>query len=58
MFDRHAFGDLAFAVLLALPLISLTSAHPATTSISSAPAALSTATTDRAPGKGRISLLG
>jgi hypothetical protein len=53
MFDRHAFGDLALAVLLALPIASL--AH--------SPAAVAKPThvsagADRNVSNGRISLLG
>jgi len=54
MFDRHAFGDLALAVLLALPLAALSHPHQV-----SGKSAMFTATGDeRAPGYGRIGLLG
>ena len=56
MFDRHWLGDLAIAVLLALPLAALArpqpvAHHPA------AKSAISVAAADRSPG-GRIGLLG
>jgi len=58
MADRHWLGDIALAVLLALPLVAI--AHPAPTvpAHMTTPAAAKVATADRLPGNGRISLLG
>jgi hypothetical protein len=53
MVDRHAFGDLALAVLLALPIASL--AHSPTAA--GKPTHV-TANADRDVGNGRIGLLG
>ena len=54
MIDRHAFGDLALAVLLALPLAALVQPNSTPTKGSS----FAAADTHRAPGSGRIGLLG
>jgi hypothetical protein len=54
MNDRHAFGDLALAVLLALPLAALAHSHQ----VPSKAGAVSAAADHRAPGNGRIGLLG
>jgi hypothetical protein len=58
MLDRRWLGDLSLAVLVALPLVALAwpQAEVPKSSISSP--ALSVGQTDRAPGNGRISLLG
>jgi hypothetical protein len=53
MNDRHAFGDLALAVLLALPLAALAHSHQVPSKASAVSAA-----DHRAPGNGRIGLLG
>jgi len=57
MVDRHAVGDLALAVLLALPLAALAKTQPAPRHASAVPAAVAVAAADRAPA-GRLSLLG
>ncbi|MFL6721500.1 MAG: hypothetical protein ACJ8FT_06825 [Sphingomonas sp.] len=57
MVDRHYFGDLAFAVLLVLPLVGLARIQPVLHHQTVQPAALSAASVDRSP-DGRISLLG
>jgi hypothetical protein len=57
MVDRHSFGDLAFAVLLVLPLAGLAKPQTILHHQSAKPAAISTASADRSP-EGRISLLG
>jgi hypothetical protein len=58
MFDRHAFGDLALAVVLALPLVALAQTSPNSTMRTYDKSALTSAAADRLPGNGRISLLG
>jgi hypothetical protein len=58
MIDRQAFGDLALAVLLALPLATLARPHPVAHKAIAAQPALKVATADHSPGNGRISLLG
>jgi hypothetical protein len=57
MFDRHWFGDLSLAVLIALPLVALARLESAPPQSISAPSA-TVSQTDRVPGNGRISLLG
>lgn len=57
MVDRHSFGDLALAVLLALPLAGLAKPQTILQHQSAKPVALSTASADRSP-DGRVSLLG
>ena len=57
MVDRHYFGDLALAVLLALPLAGLAKPQTVVHQQLAKPAAISTAAADRAPG-GRISVFG
>ena len=58
MLDRRWVGDLSLAILIALPLVALAwpQAEVPESSISSP--ALSVGQTDRAPGNGRIGLLG
>jgi hypothetical protein len=56
MADRHLFGDLALAILLALPIASVALPVPATHDAASAAAKSKPA--DRIAGSGRISLLG
>ena len=59
MTNRRWFGDLGFAVLIALSLVALARPNPVhqhrTATMS---AAAKVAVTDRLPGSGRISLLG
>jgi hypothetical protein len=57
MVDRHYFGDLALAVLLALPLAGLAKPQTVVHHQLAKPAAISTASADRAP-EGRISVFG
>jgi hypothetical protein len=57
MVDRHAVGDLALAVLLALPLAALAKSQPAPHHASTVPAAVAIAAADRAP-DGRMGVLG
>jgi hypothetical protein len=57
MVDRQYFGDLALAVLLALPLGGLAKPQNLVHHQVAKPAAISTASADRSP-DGRISLLG
>jgi hypothetical protein len=57
MFDRHWFGDLSLAVLIALPLVALARLESAPPKSIFAPSA-TVSQTDRVPGNGRISLLG
>jgi hypothetical protein len=57
MVDRHYFGDLALAVLLALPLVGLAKPQSVVHHQIAKPAAISAASADRSP-EGRISLLG
>ena len=57
MVDRQAVGDLALAVLLALPLAALAKSQPAPHHRSASVPAVQVAAADRAPG-GRMSLLG
>jgi hypothetical protein len=57
MVDRHYFGDLALAVLLALPLAGLAKPPTVIHHQIANPAAISTASAIRAPG-GRVSLFG
>jgi hypothetical protein len=57
MVDRLYFGDLALAVLLALPLAGLAKPQTIIHHQIVKPAAISTASADRTPG-GRISVLG
>ena len=58
MFDRHAVGDLALAVLLAVPLAALAKSQPAPHHHQTASAAaVHIAAADRTPA-GRMSLLG
>jgi hypothetical protein len=56
MFDRHWLGDLALAVLLALPLTGLASSRPATHQNASKTS--TTVTTASLSPSGRIGLLG
>jgi hypothetical protein len=56
MFDRHSLGDLAFAVLLALPLTGLAASRPATHQALHK-AAVRVASSDLSPA-GRTGLLG
>jgi hypothetical protein len=58
MADRHLFGDLALAILLALPIASVALPVPATHDASTASAAAKSKPADRIAGSGRISLLG
>ncbi|MEA3068523.1 MAG: hypothetical protein QOK41_1930 [Sphingomonadales bacterium] len=58
MFDRQALGDLAFAVLLALPMATLARPQPVVHKAAAAPAVITVASADHSPGNGRISLLG
>ena len=57
MVDRQAVGDLALAVLLALPMAALAKTQPAPRHTPATSAAVAIATTDRAPA-GRMGLLG
>jgi hypothetical protein len=57
MIDRHYFGDLALAVLLALPLAGLAKPQTVLHRQVVQPMAISAASVDRSPG-GRVSLLG
>jgi hypothetical protein len=57
MVDRHYFGDLALAVLLALPLAGLAKPPTIIHHQIAKPAAISAASTIGAPG-GRVSLFG
>jgi hypothetical protein len=57
MLDRHLLGDLSLAVLVALPLASLAYRPPVNVASATAPAA-KVSVADRAPGSGRIGLLG
>lgn len=57
MVDRQYFGDLALAVLLALPLAGLAKPQSVAHHPVAKPAAIATASADRSP-EGRISLLG
>ena len=55
MFDRHWFGDLSLAVLIALPLVVMARLEAATPQ----PAPTESVNhVDRLPGDGRIGLLG
>ena len=56
--DRHLFGDLSLAVLLALPLAALAHPQPLHLKAVAAPVAAQVATAEHSPGAGRISLLG
>ena len=58
MVDRHWLGDIALAVLLALPLVSLARPQAVPHKQTAAHAAVKVATADRLPGNGRIGLLG
>jgi hypothetical protein len=55
--DRRSLGELGLAILIALPLVSFASPKNPMQHSASASARLS-ATADRLPGNGRISLLG
>jgi hypothetical protein len=57
MVDRNYFGDLALAVLLALPLAGLAKPQTIVHHQLAKPAAISIASADRAP-EGRISVFG
>jgi len=56
MIDRHWFGDVSLAILLALPLAAL--AQPLASIRNPAPAAVHLSTSGAVPSAGRISLLG
>jgi hypothetical protein len=56
--DRHWLGDIALAILLALPLIAFARPHASVPKQQFASGAVHLATADRLPGNGRISLLG
>ena len=58
MVDRHWLGDIGLAVLLALPLVTLTRPAAVPHKQIATPAAAKVAIADRLPGNGRISLLG
>ncbi len=58
MNDRQAFGDLAVAVLLALPLATLARPHTTAHQTVADQPALKVSTADPSPGNGRVSLLG
>jgi hypothetical protein len=57
MVDRHLLGDLGLAILIALPIASLTLPLP-TSQNSGAPSAAKIGHADRIATSGRISLLG
>jgi len=57
MVDRHSVGDLALAVLLALPLAAIAKSQPASPHQTASAVAVQIAAADRTPG-GRMSLLG
>ena len=57
MVDRQAVGDLALAVLIALPLAALAKTQPAPHHTSAVASAVTVASADRAPA-GRLGLLG
>jgi len=58
MVDRHWFGDLSLAVLLALPFVALARPEPILHKHVTAPPAVRTVSASHSPGEGRISLLG
>ena len=58
MLDRRWLGDLSLAVLVALPLVALAWPQSEVTKSSITSSALSVGQVDRAPGNGRISLIG
>jgi hypothetical protein len=58
MFDRHWLGDIALAILLALPLVAFARPQAPVHKIAGTTAAAKLAIADRLPGDGRISLLG
>jgi hypothetical protein len=57
MVDRQSVGDLALAVLLALPLAAIAKSQPASPHQTASAGAVQIAAADRTPG-GRMSLLG
>jgi hypothetical protein len=57
MFDRPSVGDLALAVVLALPLAAIAKSQPAPPHQTVSAGAVQIAAADRTPG-GRMSLLG
>jgi len=57
MVDRQSVGDLALAVLLALPLAAIAKSQPASPHQTASAVAVQIAAADRTPG-GRMSLLG
>jgi hypothetical protein len=58
MIDRQTLGDIAFAILLALPLVAFARPEAPVHKNIETPAAAKLAIADRLPGDGRISLLG
>jgi hypothetical protein len=57
MVDRQSVGDLALAVLLALPLAAIAKSQPASPHQTASAGAVQIAAADRTPG-GRMSLFG
>jgi hypothetical protein len=58
MVDRHLFGDLGLAILIAMPIASLALPLPTSQRPTAAPVAAKMATADRIQATGRIGLLG
>ena len=57
MSNRHLFGDISFAVLIALSVVAFARPTPHHHQTVLSAAAAKTASADRVPGNGRISLL-
>jgi hypothetical protein len=58
MVDRRLLGDVAFAILIALPALSLSSLEAGAHKSTAVSASRTVALTAEAPGNGRLSLMG